>query len=81
MRFLKINCLFYNFPYNNWIHFAKAFFDCRLNPIYIDEYRNYCFIYYNIIRSKLGIRDAINDLNRITNNKLNRIWIFRLIYI
>ena len=45
MRFLKRNCLFYNYPYDNWINFAKALFDSRLNPIYIDIFKNYYSIY------------------------------------
>ena len=36
MRFLKRNCLFYNYPYDYWKHFAKAFYDRCLNPIYSD---------------------------------------------
>ena len=81
MRFLKRNCLFLNYPYNNWINLSKAFIDRRLNPIYIDEFRNYYSIYYNIIWSELDIRDAINDSNRITNNKQYRIWISFDIYL
>ena len=41
IRFLKRNCLFYNYLYDNWINFAKVFFNRRLNPIYIDEFKNY----------------------------------------
>ena len=51
MRFLQRNSLYYNYPYNNWINFAKALIDRPLNPIYINEYRHYYFIYYNIIKS------------------------------
>ena len=40
MRFLQRNSLYYNYPYNNWINFAKAVIDRPLNPIYINEYRH-----------------------------------------
>ena len=56
MRFLKRNCLFYNYLYDDWINFAKAVLNCRLNLIYIDTFRNYYSIYYNTIRSKLDIQ-------------------------
>ena len=83
MQFLKRNCIFYNYPYDNWIHFAKAFVDRRLNPIYIHIFRNYYYIYYNTIRSELDIQEAINDSNRSTNLYQYRIWILfdTLIYI
>ena len=68
MRFLKRNCLFYNYPYDNWINFAKACFNRRLNPIYIDTFSNYYSIYYNTIRNEQDIKEAINDSNRSTNN-------------
>ena len=81
MQFLKRNCVFYNYPYDNWINFAKAFFNRCLNPIYIDEFRNYYFIYYNTIRSELDIQEAINDSNRSTNNYQYRIWISFYIFL
>ena len=81
MRFLKRNCLFLNYPYNNWINLSKAFIDRRLNPIYIDEYRHYYSIYYNVIRSEIDIRDVINESNRLTSNKQYRIWISFDIYL
>ena len=81
MRNLQRNCLYNNYPYNNWINFAKAFFDCRLNHIYIDEYTHYYSIYYNVIKSEIDIRDVINKSNRLTSNKQYRIKISFDIYL
>ena len=81
MRFLQRHCLLDNYPNDNWINFAKCFFDRHVEPVYINSFKHSFGIYYNIITHDINIQDIINDFNKLPKNKQYRLWVSFDIYL